>query len=161
MKLLYECYPEGIGEIIYFITSSSFVGVLEVSTNVRTGISNAIFRIGFATRGVVPEEDIPTKFEDISIVFSNQKIITELKKGDVCLIIELFGNLFTKLNDREAEQKIVELVFFSNFYTIIHILSSKKLFSEEVKEIIIKLQKREVLTEIKKIEKEIETIKKK
>jgi len=161
MKLLYECYPEGIGEIIYFITSSSFVGVLEVSTNVRTGMSNAIFRIGFASRGFLPEEEIPKKFEDISIVISNQKVITELKKGDICLILELFSNLFTKLNDREAEQKIVELVFFSDFHTIIHILSSKKLFSEEVKEIITKLQKRKELTEIKKIEEEIETIKKK
>lgn len=150
MKIFYECYDEGIGEIRYFITKTGFVGLMEVSTNTRTGISNIIFRVGFSSRGYISEEQMPEKFKDMSIIYSNQKVITEMKSGDVCLILNMFGNLFSKLSDELAEQKIVEVVFFSDFHSVISILNTKELLTDKVKNIIKKLEKPDTKKDIKK-----------
>lgn len=106
----YDITPDGV--VAKFITNSGFVGICSGIYNENQKIGNIVFRIGFNVGN--------------TISISESNIVPSLSESEICKVLELFDKTFSKLEDNDAERKMIELVKYSNLACAIDRLTSKK-----------------------------------
>lgn len=112
MNLLVEGDHPLDGGIIRFVTKTGFIGVCQTQMSEGWGVGTITFRMGFMSGNTVTWG-------------ADKYVLSGIKDEDVCIITDLFWKTFERLDDAEAEKKMINLVKYPKVNAAIQLLEAK------------------------------------